>query len=199
MPAPGRGRSALPRRLSCSSPCSSASSSRWALIAAAILVVANLSLILVANVVALLYRAVAAIDAYRVVAFLNAQAEGDGRLGRRAIRLNPLSVAGLAAVCLVIAGAARRRRRVRRRRPSRTSFLHPGSELRHARQPDRPIRATAPISTDSPTPTLSLPPVGTALPSTPAVAHLERHRPAQHPAPGRRPAGRATRRSTPTR
>ncbi|MGH2465314.1 MAG: hypothetical protein ACRDGI_07630, partial [Candidatus Limnocylindrales bacterium] len=34
----------------------------------AILVVANLSLILVANVIALVYRAVVAIDAYRVVA-----------------------------------------------------------------------------------------------------------------------------------
>jgi len=61
--------------------------------------------ILVANVLAFLYRAAAAVDAWNVARFLNsADAAGDGRLGRARIALNPLSVAGLAAVMLVIAG-----------------------------------------------------------------------------------------------
>src|SRR5450755_724138 len=68
-------------------------------IGSAVLIVANLGLILAGNVVAFIYRALAAIDAYRVVAFVNAQAEGSGRLGRQSMRLNPISVAGLAAVC----------------------------------------------------------------------------------------------------
>src|ERR1035437_4559285 len=50
-------------------------------IGSAVLIVANLGLILAGNVVAFIYRALAAIDAYRVVAFVNAQAEGSGRLG----------------------------------------------------------------------------------------------------------------------
>jgi LCP family protein required for cell wall assembly len=133
----------------------------------AVLIFANLGLILVANVVALIYRAVVAIDAYRVVAFVNAQAEGDGRLGRRTIRLNPLSVAGLAAVCLVIAGA-------------HVVVAEYGGGVQSyvacIQDPDcdtsvgsTPNPSDAPISTDSPTPTLSLPPVGTALPSTSPV------------------------------
>ncbi len=67
--------------------------------------IANLPLILIGNVLFLVYRIVAAVDAYRVAAFLNAvDASGGGRFGRPSLRLNPLSVAGLLAVCLVIAG-----------------------------------------------------------------------------------------------
>ena len=62
--------------------------------------------VLVANVLAFLYRAVAAVDAWNVARFLNAaDAAGDGRLGRARLPLNPLSIAGLAAVLLVMAGA----------------------------------------------------------------------------------------------
>jgi LCP family protein required for cell wall assembly len=64
-----------------------------------------LTLILVADVAFLVYRLVAAVDAYRVAAYLNAyEATGGGRLGRPRVRLGPVSVAGLAAVLLVIAG-----------------------------------------------------------------------------------------------
>jgi LCP family protein required for cell wall assembly len=67
--------------------------------------IANLPLILIGNVLFLAYRIVAAVDAYRVAAFLNAvDASGGGRFGRPSLRLNPLSMAGLLAVCLVIAG-----------------------------------------------------------------------------------------------
>ncbi len=68
-------------------------------------IIANLPLILAGNVLFLVYRIVAAVDAYRVAAYLNAvDASGGGRFGRPSLRLNPLSVAGLLAVCLVIAG-----------------------------------------------------------------------------------------------
>jgi LCP family protein required for cell wall assembly len=68
-------------------------------------IVANLPLILVANVLFLAYRVAAAVDAYRVAAYLNAvEASGGGRFGRPSLRLHPLSIAGLLAVCLVIAG-----------------------------------------------------------------------------------------------
>ena len=57
------------------------------------------------NVIALVYRIVAAVDAWQVARFLNAgDASGGGRLGRARLPLNPLSVAGLLAVVLVMSG-----------------------------------------------------------------------------------------------
>jgi LCP family protein required for cell wall assembly len=62
--------------------------------------------ILVLNLVMLVYRLVAIVDAYRVTAFLNGLAtSGGGRLGRPRSVVNPLSAAGLVAVILVMAGA----------------------------------------------------------------------------------------------
>ena len=62
--------------------------------------------IFVFNILALVYRLIAIIDAYRVTEYLNAYAaSGDGRLGRARLPRNPLSIAGLAAVVLVMAGA----------------------------------------------------------------------------------------------
>ena len=62
--------------------------------------------IFVFNIVALIYRLIAIIDAYRVTDYLNSHAaSGDGRLGRARLPRNPLSIAGLAAVVLVMAGA----------------------------------------------------------------------------------------------
>jgi LCP family protein required for cell wall assembly len=62
--------------------------------------------VLVVNLLALIYRIVAIVDAYRVTAFLNALAVGGGgRLGRPRVVSQPLSVAGLLAVLLVMAGA----------------------------------------------------------------------------------------------
>ena len=65
-----------------------------------------LSSIFVLNLAALLYRLVAIIDAYRVAEYLNAHAiSGGGRLGRARLPRNPLSIAGLLAVVLVMAGS----------------------------------------------------------------------------------------------
>jgi LCP family protein required for cell wall assembly len=65
-----------------------------------------LSSIFVVNLIALLYRVIAIIDAYRVAQFINAHAAaGDGRLGPARLPRTPLSVAGLLAVILVMAGS----------------------------------------------------------------------------------------------
>jgi LCP family protein required for cell wall assembly len=65
-----------------------------------------LTSIFVLNLVALLYRLVAIIDAYRVAEFLNAHSmSGDGRLGKARLPGNPWSLAGLMAVVLVMAGS----------------------------------------------------------------------------------------------
>ncbi len=65
-----------------------------------------LSSIFVVNLIALLYRLVAIIDAFRVARFVNAHnAAGDGRLGPARLPRQPLSVAGLLAVVLVMAGS----------------------------------------------------------------------------------------------
>ena len=63
------------------------------------------SRILLGNIVALLYRAIAAVDAYRVALYLNRWDEGAGRLGPSRSVLAPISVAGLLAVLLVMGGA----------------------------------------------------------------------------------------------
>ena len=60
--------------------------------------------LLVGNGVALLYRAIAAVDAYRVTLYLNRWDEGAGRLGPSRSMLAPISVAGLLAVLLVMTG-----------------------------------------------------------------------------------------------
>lgn len=62
--------------------------------------------ILVGNIVAYLYRIVAAVDAYRVVRYLNRVADGGaGRLGPARASLAPISLAGLLSVILVMGGA----------------------------------------------------------------------------------------------
>jgi LCP family protein required for cell wall assembly len=64
----------------------------------------SLVAILLVNVAALVYRAVAAVDAYRVTVFLNRWDEGAGRLGPSRTILAPVSLAGLLAVILVMSG-----------------------------------------------------------------------------------------------
>ena len=64
-----------------------------------------LTSVFVLNIIALLYRLVAIVDAYRVAIYLNSHAaSGDGRLGPARLPLNPLSVAGLIAIVLVMTG-----------------------------------------------------------------------------------------------
>lgn len=65
-----------------------------------------LSSIFVVNIIVLIYRLVAIVDAWRVAEFMNAHAAGgDGRLGPARLPRNTLSIAGLLAVLLVMAGS----------------------------------------------------------------------------------------------
>ncbi len=65
-----------------------------------------LDAVFVINLGILVYRLVAIIDAYRVAEYLNAaDASGGGQAGRARIGRNPLSIAGLLAVLLVMAGS----------------------------------------------------------------------------------------------
>jgi LCP family protein required for cell wall assembly len=65
-----------------------------------------LTSVFVVNLIALLYRLIAIVDAYRVAQYLNAHAAGgDGRLGPARLPRNTLSLAGLLAVILVMAGS----------------------------------------------------------------------------------------------
>jgi LCP family protein required for cell wall assembly len=58
------------------------------------------------NIAALIYRLVAIVDAYRVTEYQNARVgRGDGRLGPARMSRNAVSVAGLLAVILVMAGS----------------------------------------------------------------------------------------------
>jgi cell envelope-related function transcriptional attenuator common domain len=62
--------------------------------------------IFVINLGILIYRLVAIVDAYRVAEYLNdSSTSGDGRAGRARIARNSLSIAGLLAVVLVMAGS----------------------------------------------------------------------------------------------
>jgi LCP family protein required for cell wall assembly len=64
-----------------------------------------LDTIFVANILLAGYRVAAVIDAWRVARFLNsADASGTGRLGRARLPLSPFSIAGVAAVVLVLLG-----------------------------------------------------------------------------------------------
>ncbi len=65
-----------------------------------------LSSVFVLNLVVLVYRLVAIVDAYRVAEYMNLHAGGgDGRLAGSRRARNPLSIAGLLAVLLVMAGS----------------------------------------------------------------------------------------------
>jgi LCP family protein required for cell wall assembly len=61
--------------------------------------------VFVLNLLLLIYRLVAIVDAYRVTVWLNAMAaNAGGRLGRPRLVFNPVSVGGLLAVLLVMSG-----------------------------------------------------------------------------------------------
>jgi len=64
-----------------------------------------LDAVFVINLGILLYRLVAIVDAYRVAEYLNAGGSGDGRTRPARFGRNPLSIAGLLAIILVMAGS----------------------------------------------------------------------------------------------
>jgi LCP family protein required for cell wall assembly len=132
--------------------------------------------VFVFNIIALLYRLAAIVDAYRVAAFLNAvSVSGGGRLGRPRVRLEPVSVAGLAAVILVMSGGhvvvARYDLLALGALDDPCVFIG-GDSAASDTQCDATSSPSGsagptdePIDTDSPEPSVSEPPVGTALPN----------------------------------
>ena len=125
--------------------------------------------IFVLNLVALIYRLIAIVDAWRVTAYLNSYASGGGRLGRPRISPGPLSVAGLLAVILVMAGAhvAVARYDVVAMDlvdcvfdPDASNASCPASSASPS-----PSGSQEPVESDEPEPTISLPPEGSAVPN----------------------------------
>jgi LCP family protein required for cell wall assembly len=126
-----------------------------------------LTSILVLNLLALVYRLIAVVDAYRVTAYLNAWRVGGGRLGRPRVRFQPLSIAGLLAVILVMSGVhvAVARYDLLVMQTADCVF-----------DPDRSCNSASPSPVATPSeaepseppesaePSLSLPPVGSAIP-----------------------------------
>ena len=137
--------------------------------------IANLPLLLIVNLLFPVYRIVAAIDAYRVAAYLNAvDASGGGRFGRPSLRLHPVSLAGLLAVCLVIAGGHGAVAYYGSQAQSALSCIFDPNGTDACDNGDGSDASNTPGasdsgSTDTPTPntTASEPPLGTPLPTAP--------------------------------
>jgi LCP family protein required for cell wall assembly len=120
--------------------------------------------IFVLNLIALLYRLIAIVDAYRVTAYLNAWTmSGGGRLGRPRIPVQPLSVAGLLAVLLVMAfGHVALARYDVIAINTADCIFDPNRDCTASGSP-----GASDDTTESPTPdvSISLPPEGSALPN----------------------------------
>ncbi len=130
--------------------------------------VAVLPLVLVANLLFLAYRVAAAVDAYRVAAYLNAvEASGGGRFGRPSLRLDPLSLAGLLAVCLVIAGGHGVVAYYGTQAQSALSCIFdPNGTAQCDDTTDTPAPGASASPDETPTPgTTTAPPIGTPLPT----------------------------------
>jgi LCP family protein required for cell wall assembly len=126
-----------------------------------------LTSVFVLNLIALLYRAVAIVDAFRVTAFVNAwAASGGGRLGRPRVPVHPLSAAGLLAVILVMSGA-----HVVVARYDLLAMTTLDCVFDPECEAPRPSTSPSPSSDESPDPpesaepSLALPSVGSAVPN----------------------------------
>jgi LCP family protein required for cell wall assembly len=122
--------------------------------------------VFVLNLVALVYRLIAIVDAYRVTEYVNALALTGGRYGRPRIVLNPLSAAGLLAVILVMAGAhvAVARYDVLLAQTSECVF-NPEVDCTTATPSPSPDGSEEPAESPSVEPTIDPSPIGTALPN----------------------------------
>jgi LCP family protein required for cell wall assembly len=123
--------------------------------------------IFVVNLIALLYRLIAIVDAYRVTAYLNSwRASGGGRLGRPRVPLQPLSLAGLLAVILVMAtGHVALARYDVLAMNTADCIFDPNRDCTATGSPAPSGQADA---SDSPDVSISLPPEGSALPNASA-------------------------------
>ncbi len=135
-----------------------------------------LTSVFVLNLLALAYRMVAVVDAYRVAGFVNAWTASGGRVDRPRVPRQPLSIAGLLAVILVLSGAhvAVGRYDLLAMDTAECIFLErdcpattpsPGSSVDPSAEPSAEESA---VPIESAEPSLSLPPVGSAVPNVTA-------------------------------
>lgn len=121
-----------------------------------------LTAILVVNVAILVYRAVAAVDSWRIAAYLNAvELAGSGRYGPPRLRVGPASVAGLLAVLVVMSGfhVAVARYDLQAMELVNCIFDETGTATCQAPQPSPSPGAASPSPAGSPVPSASpLPP-----------------------------------------
>ncbi|HET7829125.1 MAG TPA: LCP family protein, partial [Candidatus Limnocylindrales bacterium] len=121
----------------------------------------------IGNLLALVYRAVAAVDAWQVTRFLNAQdASGDGRAGRSRLPLNPVSAAGLLAVLLVIGAGHLAVARYNVLALDLVNCVFNDDGAADCQEPsDTPTPGTSDEPTDSPEPTDAAPSATDAVPT----------------------------------
>ena len=121
--------------------------------------------IFVLNLVALAYRLVAMVDAWRVTAYLNSFAESGGPEDRPGTGLGSLSVAGLLAAILVMAGGhvAVAKYDVLAMNVVDCIF-DPNSNCPAGSATPSPSGSQDPLESEEPEPTISLPPEGSAVP-----------------------------------
>jgi LCP family protein required for cell wall assembly len=120
--------------------------------------------IFVVNLAALVYRLIAIVDAYRVTGYLNAwRATEGGRLGRPYVSPQPVSIAGLLAIVLVMAsGHLGLARYDVLAMTTADCIFNPNAECSAAASPG-PSDDIG--ESDSPDVSISLPPEGSALPN----------------------------------
>ena len=126
-----------------------------------------LTSIFVVNLGILGYRILAVVDAWRVTEYANAWAvSGGGRLGAPRSHVSAISVAGLAAVCLVLAGAHVAVARYDLQAMDFVDCVFDASGTADCGTPS-PSASTEPLPSDeaSPSPSPLPSPVGTPLPS----------------------------------
>jgi LCP family protein required for cell wall assembly len=126
-----------------------------------------LTAVFVLNLVALVYRVIATVDAYRVAEFLNAVETGGGRVGRSRTVVNPVSVAGLLAVVLVLAGGHIAVARYDRLLAETADCVfNPDRDCTPATPSPSPGASDEPTEPpDSAEPTIDPSPIGTAVPN----------------------------------
>jgi LCP family protein required for cell wall assembly len=130
-----------------------------------------LDTIFVVNILLAGYRIAAVIDAWRVARFLNAaDASGTGRLGRARLPLSPFSIAGVAAVLLVLLGGHAVVARFDSLAKNTVCAIYEGDEG-GCDQPDptaQPSRSVDPSDSFSPDPTEVIPTPIASSDGTPA-------------------------------
>jgi LCP family protein required for cell wall assembly len=122
--------------------------------------------VFVLNLIAMAYRLVAIVDAWRVTAYLNAYGPGADPAGRPRGALGSLSVAGLLAAILVMAGGHVALARYDLLAMNVVDCIFDANaDCSSANASPSPSGSLEPVESIEPEPTISLPPEGSAVPN----------------------------------